>query len=190
MSSIPSNRSAWEGRDEEEGERGDGGVGKDVNQVGRHHWYSTKMHLFGGNYFLIPFAKSSFVWAILPSTIFTMSVTPRTATSLLSAILLIVDQEKSQFFRPLSTSFITLFKRQPSTFQPQSPLPPPDHGNLSACRAEPPSPQCLPAFGFLFIFLSPLSNCTVQAGVECEANKERRLQQLPRREMFRINVHL
>ena len=58
MSSIPSNRSAWEGRDEEEGERGDGGVGKDVNQVGRHHWYSTKMHLFVGNYFLIPFGKS------------------------------------------------------------------------------------------------------------------------------------
>ena len=81
-----------------------------------------------------------------------MSVTPRTATSLLSATLLIVDQEKSQFFRPLSTSFITLFKRQPSIFQSQSPLPPPDHGNLSACRAEPPSPQCLPAFGFLFIF--------------------------------------
>ena len=110
MSSIPSNRSAWEGRDEEEGERGDGGGGKDVHQVGGHHWYSTKMHLFVGNYFLIPFGKSSFVWAILPSTIFTMSVTPRTATSLLSARLLIVDQEKSQFFRPLSTSFITLFK--------------------------------------------------------------------------------
>ena len=77
-----------------------------------------------------------------------MRFTPRTATNLLSARLLTVNQEKSQFFPPLSTCFITLFKRHCSIFQPDasSPLPPPDHGNLSACRAHPSSPQCLPAF--------------------------------------------
>ena len=194
MSSIPSNRSAWEGRDEEEGERGDGGGGKDVNKVGGHHWHSTKMHLFVGFISSFIFVNmcynpSLFEHLFLPqylpwgsplelppifcpqdfwlSTKKNRNFSPRfqlVSSPCLRDIVPFFNQMRHHLFRLQIMATSQLVEH---TLHPLS--------------------VSLP---LVFQFFALLADSTLQAGVECEANKERRLQQLPRREMFRINFHL